>query len=202
MRKVLLGMATALVFLNCCKLTVSADAGFTKFLHETEIEVTVDAGFTEFLQNIEPEEITCTEYIVPEYSGFKSFMSYRLFGRNTLQYKLQQQATTDVQGFRKIEDYYIIAVGSCFDAQIGQRVDLKLKNGEVIKCVIGDQKADKDTDQSNMFSKNNCLSEFLVDIRTLNKTVKDRGDVSHFPEEEWNSPVTEVIVYEEFLLED
>lgn len=184
MRKVLLWVATTLLCLNCCKLTVSADAGFTKFLQE-----------------IQPEEFTCIEYTVPEYSGFKSYMSYRLFGKKTTQYKLQQMAITDEHGFRRIDDYYVIAVGNYFDASVGQRVDLKLENGEEIKCVIGDKKANKDTDKTNMFSKNDCLSEFLVDIKTLNSTVKDRGDVSVFPEKDWNSPVIEVIVYEEFLLE-
>ena len=184
MKKVLF-LVVFLLCLNCCKLTVSADEGFTKFLQE-----------------IQPEEITCIEYTVPEYSGFKSYMSYKLFSKKTLQYKLQQIGTTDDHGFRRIGEYYVIAVGNYFDVRIGQRVDLKLENGETIKCVIGDKKANKDTDKSNLFSKNDCLSEFIVDMKTLDKAVKERGDVSFFPEEEWNSPVTKVLVYEEFLMED
>ena len=185
MKKVLFGAAMLLLSLNCCKLTVEANAGFTLFIN-----------------NIEPTPIECVEYSIPEYSGFKSYMTYKLFHKKSDQYNLQQLAETDEYGFRRLGEYYIVAMGNYFDAQIGQRVDLVLDNGEVIKCVIGDEKAEKDTDSTNMFSKNNCLSEFLVDTKHLETTVKSRGDVSTFPNEQWDSPVTEVIVYEEFLLGD
>lgn len=185
MKKALAGALVLLLSLNCFKLTVKANAGFTSFVN-----------------SIEPTPIQCVTYSIPEYSGFKSYMSYKLFGKWTDQYELQQFAVTDEYGFRRFEDYYIIAMGTFFDSQIGQRVDLVLQNGEVIKCVIGDKKAEQDTDSSNMFSKNNCLSEFLVDTKNLETTVKSRGDVSHFPNEKWDSPVTEVIVYDEFLLEE
>lgn len=185
MKRLFAGACALIIGLNCCKLTVRADA-----------------GFTEYMQEIEIQPIECIQYEIPEYSGFKSYMTYKNFGKKTLQYKLQQLATTDEHGFRRVDDYYIIAVGNYFGTKVGQRVDLKLENGELIKCVIGDKKANKDTDKSNMFSRNNCLSEFLVDMKTLDLTVKQRGDVSLFPEEEWNSPVTEVFVYEEYVLEE
>ena len=53
-----------------------------------------------------------------------------------------------------------------------------------------------------MFSTNDCLSEFLVDTRSLEKTIKRRGDVSTFPVEEWDSPVSRVIIYDEFVGEE
>ena len=185
MKKFLIGVCALIVTLNCCKLNVRADAGFTKYIQDIDIPT-----------------VTCVEYSVPEYSGFKSYMSYKKFGKQTPQYKLQQCAVTDLDGFRRVDDYYMIAVGSYFNASVGQRIDLKLENGEVIKCIVGDAKANEDTDKANIFSKNNCLSEFLVDIKTLDKTVKSTGDVSCFSEEEWNSPVVEVVVYEEFLMGD
>lgn len=185
MKRVILGAGVLFLALNCHKLTVQADEGFTKYV-----------------QDIECTPFTCVEYSIPKYSGFKSYMSYSLFGKNTDQYTLQQMAVTDEEGFRRIDDYYVVAVGSYFGTSVGQRIDLKLLNGETIKCVVGDEKANKDTDKTNMFSKNNCLSEFLVDTKVLNTTVKNRGDVSYFPEEQWDSPVTEVIVYEEYLLEE
>ena len=185
MKRVLVGALVLLLTFNCDKLNVEANQGFTLFM-----------------DNIDVKPIECAEYIVPNYSGFKSYMTYKKFSKSSEQYSLQQLAITDEYGFRRFEDYYIIAMGSFFGAKVGQRVDLVLENGEVIKCVIGDAKADNDTDASNIFSKNNCLSEFLVDTKKLEPTVKGRGDVSHFPNEQWDSPVTEVIVYEEYLLED
>lgn len=161
--------------------------------------LTASAGFTAAIENIEIPTIQCEEYTIPEYSGFKSFMSYKTFGKNTNQHKLQQLAVTDENGFRRVKDYYVIAVGSFFEARIGQRIDLILENGEVIKCLVGDEKAEKDTDITNIFSRNNCMSEFVVDLKQLEATVKNRGDVSFFPDEEWASPVVKVILYDEDL---
>ena len=167
-------------------------------LHTEKLTVSANAGFSSFLSSIEIQPIQCVEVSIPEYSGFKSFMSFKTFGKKTAQYELQQLATTDANGLRKINDYYIIAVGSYFEAQVGQRIDLVLENGEVIKCLVGDEKADKDTDSANIFSRNNgCMSEFIVDTCLLEKTVKKHGDVSFLPDEEWNSPVTKIILYDE-----
>ena len=47
-------------------------------------------------------------------------MGYNLFGRKTAQYDLQQKAYTDEYGFRKIDDYYMIAVGQYFDVSLGE----------------------------------------------------------------------------------
>lgn len=182
MKRVLIGTCVLMMALSCNKLTAHANAGFTAFIEDIEVK-----------------PVQCMEYSIPEYSGFKSFMSYKLFGKKTEQYKLQQMALTDSKGFRRVDDYYVIAVGSYFNAKVGQRLDLVLENGEVIKCVVGDEKAEKDTDSSNIFSKNNCMSEFIVDIKTLETTVKSGGDVSLYPDEEWDSPVKEVILYEEFM---
>lgn len=182
MKRLLLGAGVLILTLSYCKVSASANA-----------------GFTQYLEDIECPPIECTEYQVPEYSGFKSFMTYRKFGRKTTQYELQSFAVTDENGFRKVDDYYMVAIGSYFNAAVGQRVDLILENGEVIQCVVGDHKAKQDTDTAHIFSKNSCMSEFIVDIKVLDKTVKTRGDVSMFPDEQWNSPVVEVVVYEEFV---
>ena len=184
MKRLLLGAGILVLALSCNKITVSADAGFTQFIKDIDCPV-----------------ITCTEYKIPEYSGFKSFMTYKKFGKKTAQYELQLSAITDEYGFRKVDDYYMVAIGSHFNTSVGQRVDLVLENGEVIQCVVGDHKAKKDTDSANIFTKNNCMSEFIVDAKILDKTVKAKGDVSMFPNEQWDSPVIEVVVYDEFVTE-
>ena len=72
-------------------------------------------------------------------------MTYTLFSKDSNQYALQQLCKTDSDGFRKVDECYVIALGSYFDVEVGQKIDLVLENNEIIHCVIGDQKADKDS---------------------------------------------------------
>ncbi len=160
-----------------------------------------DAGFTSFIKSIEIEVPECQNYDVPENSGFKSFMTYTLFSKKSNQYQLQSLCLTDSDGFRKIGDYYCIALGTFFDAEIGQRIDLELENGQTIKCVLGDVKADCHTDKANIFTtRNNCMSEFIVDPNNLDSTVKKQGNVSCLPTQDWDSPVILVRIYDENIL--
>lgn len=141
-------------------------------------------------------------YDVPEYSGFKSWMPYNLFGKKTNQYKLQQIAHTGEYGIRYVDEYACIAVGSFADTKIGQRIDLVLENGTIIECVMADQKADKHTDKNNIITvHSDCCSEFIVDKETLDKTAKRSGNMSSICEE-WDSPVVQFYIYEENVLEN
>ena len=161
---------------------------------EVEVEEVVDSENT---VDVEPHEIVvqCEVFNVPDYPGKKSYMGYNLFGHNTKQYQLQNMAITDANGFRRVTDRYCIAIGSYFNPHIGQYADLVLDNGIVIPCVIGDVKADKDTDDQNIFSHNGCCSEFLVDMAKLKHEVKVSGDVSSLTYE-WQPRVRMVVMYE------
>jgi len=161
---------------------------------EVVVEDVIDS---EHSVDIEPQEarVDCVAYNIPNYSGRKSYMSCNLFGRNTKQYKLQAMATIDENGFCKVFDRYCIAVGSYFNVQIGQFVDLFLDNGVMIPCVIGDMKADQHTDETNMFSNNGCCSEFLVNTTKLNKDVKISGDVSSL-RPDWKPQVKMIVTYD------
>lgn len=188
--KLFLGIIT-FFFISYCNLLC---------LHASDSKMS-DAGFTSFMESIEIEIPECQTYDVPENSGFKSYMTYTLFTKQSNQYQLQTLCTTDSEGFRKMDDYYCIALGTFFDVEIGQRIDLELKNGQTIKCVLGDVKADCHTDSSNIFTtRNNCMSEFIVDTKYLNETVKQQGNVSYLPTEDWNSPVALVRIYDENIL--
>ena len=96
---------------------------------------------------------------------------------------------------------YLVAVGSRFTDNIGQYVTLVLKNGKRIPCIVGDLKADKDTDESNTFTENGCCSEFIVDIRRLNEDLKDGGDISDY-KTTWDSPVSAIIVHDQNAFTD
>ena len=149
---------------------------------------------------ITTEEHLYKTYNVKKYSGFKSWMPYNLFGKSTNQYKLQQLAVTGEYGIRYVDEYACIAVGTFANTKIGQRIDLVLENGTIIKCVMADEKSDKHTDSNNMFTINSdCCSEFIIDKSALDINAKRRGDMSYC-NEKWNSPVVQFYVYDENVL--
>lgn len=133
---------------------------------------------------------------IPQYSGFKTWMSYRaLTSTSSPQYKLQKYATTDANGFRLVDGRYCIAVGTGTRAKVGDIGELHLANGTVIPMIIGDIKADIHTDSANLITVySNCASEFIVDSRCLNSTVKRMGDCSYLCDE-WQSRVTVIRLY-------
>lgn len=167
-----------------CKETESANAGVAKIISND-------------LLNEDDDEIEYTEYKVPTNNGFKSFMPHSsITDKSSKQYKLQNDyAYTDESGFRKVDGRYCIAIGTAFNADIGDHADLILENGEIICVIIADLKADIHTDSKNIATKSNgCVSEFIVDSKQLNKYVKKHGDISHH-KEEWNSPVIKIKIY-------
>ena len=148
-----------------------------------------------------------TIFRVPCYDGFKSYERGILengrciFHKNTRQYELQKMAQSTKTGFRMVNRRYLVAVGSRFTEEIGQYVTIVLKNGKRIPCIVGDLKADKDTDESNTFTKNGCCSEFIVDIRRLGEDLKDGGDISEY-KQSWDSPVSAIIVHDQNVFSD
>lgn len=153
------------------------------------------------LKDIDNNETRSRYYEVPYNTGFKSFMDYSsITFTNSLQYELQSSyATTGNYGIRMIDNRYCIALGSYFSSNVGQYVDLILKNGTVIPCVLSEQKDDAHTDSSNIITVHNgCLSEFIVDVNYLNNDVLKYGDISYCCDE-WNSPVVSIKVYDKNL---
>lgn len=132
------------------------------------------------------------------YTGMKTYEKYRtITSRSSLQWELQQAASTDKNGLRVVDGRYCVAIGSYFQTKIGQYFDLILANGTVIPCIMGDAKADRHTDrQYHIFTtKSQCCSEFIVDAGLLGGRVRASGDISELFSE-WESPVAEVRVYQ------
>lgn len=170
----------------------------------TNIEVKEDSSIKseipEFISDIEYSYI---EYKIPENTGFKSYMSYKaVTSKKSDQFKLQSNyAYTGDYGIRQVNKRYCIAVGTAFDAEIGDFADLILENGEVIPTVISDIKDDKDTQDNNIVTVyNGCVSEFIVDISVLKEDVRIKGDVSYC-KNEWDSPVIKIKIYEKNVFE-
>lgn len=120
--------------------------------------------------------------IIPQtnYKDFKSYMSYKAITNNSSkQYALQQQATTNENGFRCIDGKPLVAVGTGWGLSVGDSAVVHCDNGNSFEVVIGDIKADIHTLSDNKTTaSNNCRCEFIVDMSSLNPTVKRRGNVS------------------------
>ena len=146
---------------------------------------------------ISDEQLDYIEYIVPITSGFKSYMPYTaITSKSSPQYKLQQSTYTGTYGIRQYDNRYCVAIGTAFNADIGTYFDLILANGTVIPCIVADIKADRHTDSNNMVTiANGCLTEFIVDSSTLNRKAKRMGDISYC-NEDWNSRVEKIRVYD------
>lgn len=157
------------------------------------------AGFSEFLSNIDtfvtpPKH---ENYLIDNHSGKKSFMGYKtITDKKSNQYALQQEAYTDEEGFRKINNRYCVAIGTAFNAEVGQHFDAELENGTIIECIVGDIKDNKDTDATNTFTSQGCCLEFIVDSKKICGTIKYMGDCS-YKCDEWNSPCLQYIVYDD-----
>ena len=168
---------------------------------EVEVEKPIYIEVPLFIEVEPKEEKKAQERIIeyetvemPANSGFKSYMSYKTITKvNSLQYKLQQWAHTDPQGFRLLEGRYLVAVGSGTNSSVGQYIDVVLENGTHIPAIVGDMKADGDTDPTNMYTSNGCCCEFIVDKDYLVASVKRSGNCS-LAKPEWASPVVNINV--------
>lgn len=187
-----------------CETAIESEAKEKVEVENVVEDIVEDIETTEEPKDIEikeepVDEIECTTYNIPENNGFKSYMDYRtITNRSSKQYQLQNLYTnTNDYGLRMVGDRYCIAVGTHFNAEIGQYLDLILENGTVIPCVLSDIKADIHTDESNIVTLHNgCVSEFIVDTQSLYNKAKIMGDISHCYYE-WISPVVQIVVYEQ-----
>lgn len=79
------------------------------------------------------------------------------------------------------DDYYLVAMGSYYGTEIGTKYRVTLDTGRVIYCVLGDQKADCDTDSNNQYtSRHQDILEFIVNVEKLNYDVKFHGNCNVF----------------------
>lgn len=152
---------------------------------------------------ISKKKIKYTDYSVPNYSGYKSWMDYGTITMDgSKQKRLQSEyAYTGNYGIRQINGRYCVAIGSYFTTEVGTYFDLILENGEVIPCILADRKDDSDTDSDNIFtSDNGCATEFVVDEEALKYSALNNGDISSCCEE-WDSPVKTIRIYKKNIFD-
>lgn len=106
----------------------------------------------------------------------KTYMDYTaVTNRNSSQYQLlhSQKAYTR-KGFRMYDGYYCVAMGSYYSRQIGTKFYVTLSNGRTLRCILGDQKSDRHTNETHQYAKKNKdILEFIVDGMSLSG-----GDIS------------------------
>ena len=144
----------------------------------TTIEPVVEEHIVELVEEEAPQWI---EMDVPSNNSFKSYMgAHKITDTSSAQYQLKSEYLDSACGIKLVDgDCYVIALGSYYTTTIGTRVDLVMDNGSVVRCVVGDIKADKDTDETNrQHSIDNSVVEFIVNTNTLSSEAKSHGDCS------------------------
>jgi hypothetical protein len=110
---------------------------------------------------------------------FKSYTDYRCLSRDSAQWKLQEQAYTDENGFRKIGDAYMVALGSYYGTTLGTKYTVTLSNGSIFQVILCDCKKDIHTDANNQKTlSDGSILEFYVDTSVLPTSVKTSGTIS------------------------
>lgn len=116
-------------------------------------------------------------------TSMKSYMDYRkITSKSSAQYQLQQRddVYTDEEGFRKLDDKYIIAVGTHYSDTVGDLLRIKLSEGNTFEAVVGDIKNNSHTDSTNRQHKvDGSVVEFIVDTKNMDKLCKKMGDMSY-----------------------
>lgn len=111
---------------------------------------------------------------------FKSYMHYEaITDKASKQWALQENALTDENGIRCIDNIPLVAVGTGWGLSIGDIALVICDNGNSFEVIIGDIKNDIHTQADNKTTiANNCRCEFIVDTGQLNIYVKQLGNVA------------------------
>lgn len=117
---------------------------------------------------------------VPNVRDFKSYTNYHLLSKSSPQWRFvtQKGAYTDSNGLRRINNDYMVAVGSYYSKTLGDRFEITTDKGNVFTVSICDFKSDSHTDSTHRYTRvNGCIAEFYVD-RNLNSSIRSAGSVS------------------------
>lgn len=149
--------------------TMGTEDGWTTIKHKGQIRYVK----RKYLTKKKPRYVIKS---APE-NSFKSYESYQPLRYS--QGRLQRRAYTDKNGLRKVGNRFCIAMGSYYTTRIGCKIDLLMSDGEVVKCILADQKSDRHTDSRHQKHRSDgSLVEFVVDKHKLTSKVKRYGDVS------------------------
>lgn len=133
---------------------------------------------------------------VPSNSDMKSYMDYRAIkSKSSKQYKLQQlpEVYTDENGYRRLGEHYMIALGTYYSPSAGYIFKIKLDTGREFTAVTGDIKADKDTDETRrQHKKDKSVVEFIVSQDKIHPLAKNGGSMSKCPNSNMKGNVVKI----------
>lgn len=161
---------------------------------ENEMLITKDID-TRVSNVIYKSEPVTQSYEVPTLdTTFKAYMDFRfLTNRESKQWKIQQDAYTDKNGLRKIEDKYCVAMGTYYAEECGDTFSVKLEDEIEFKVIVSDIKSPKHTDSENKYTplsnkkksvynddgiKMVNVIEFIIDEKVMDEKVLDSGCVN------------------------
>lgn len=126
-------------------------------------------------------------------SSFKTYMDAKALSKSSPQYKfIQKYGYIDSYGFYRCkaetslgvkDDYYIVAMGSYYTRNVGDKFRITTDTGNVFYVVIGDFKADIHTDSKHQYTRRNGdVIECIVNTKTLLPEVRRMGTCNvHMP---------------------
>lgn len=132
---------------------------------------------------------------VPDQNGFFSYMDADcITSVGTDQHEMKSKYRLDSSGIWTYDGRWCIAVGSYYTTQVGQYIDIVLKNGTTITGILADCKSDKDTDSTRRQNANGSIVEFVVNESRLSSEVKRNGSCAYaYPQ--WQSEVDHIDIY-------
>lgn len=150
---------------------------------------------SKYLSKKRPKKLNYRYYSVPSGHHPKCYMDWRcITSVSSPQYKLMQKSHIGKYGVIQYKNRYCVALGSYYYKRIGTKFDLILRNGTVIKCIAGDQKADCDTDGLHRQTADGSVAEFIVSTASLSSTSRRMGSLSYACKA-WNSEIKTIRVY-------
>lgn len=166
---------------------ITADAAEETQAAATTVHITTESTTEPLTETTEPEEIGLP---LPDIdTSVKSFTDYRCYSiPGTPHNRLQQVCYTDSNGFRRFGEDYVVALGSFYSVDIGDRYRVTLDTGAQFTVILGDGKDNCDTDPLHMYApcvnydgeRVGNLLEFIIDSDVLPDEVYGYGDLQRF----------------------
>jgi hypothetical protein len=148
----------------------------TETLPQTTYQETTKIYTTEASSTTSVE--TTQKKTYSNFGSFKSYTDYRCLSRSSAQWELQEQAHTDENGLRKIEDAYLVAMGSYYGTTLGTKYKVTLSNGNSFTVMLCDFKDNRHTDGNNQAClSNGSVIEFYVESDKMPSIVRQMGSV-------------------------
>ena len=160
-----------------CEPTATAGVFSVTVVDLSETVPTVKNTEVEIVAEPEPQWV---EMDVPSNNSFKSYMgAHKITDTSSAQYQLKSEYLDSACGIKLVDDRYVIAIGTYYTETVGTRVDLVMENGEIVPCIVGDVKKNRDTDATNrQHNVDSSVVEFVVNADTLSSEAKSHGDCS------------------------